>query len=102
MSSRAVAPRSGTCGLTPRLLPVWAIRGQNPDFLARPQRLHAGIDNALAGFEPLRDHDGRRVVPQDVDLAQGHGEALRIDDPDGRTTVRLGHGARRYLDANRR
>ena len=75
---------------------------QEPNFLARAQRLRPGGDDDLARFQPLRDHDGSRVVAQDIDAAQGHGLALRIDDPHGRAPVCLGERARRDLHAGRR
>ena len=56
------------------------------------------VTTTSLGFEPLRDHNICRVVAHDIDVAQRHGLALRIDHPHRRTSVRLGERAGRDLN----
>ncbi|MBV8089025.1 MAG: efflux RND transporter periplasmic adaptor subunit, partial [Alphaproteobacteria bacterium] len=71
--------------------------GRDAVFDAPEQLVRTGPRDPLveiARFQPLRDHDGGRIVSQDVHLSQRDSLALRIDHPHGRAPICLGQRAR--------
>src|SRR5262245_19141958 len=62
------------------------------------QSLNARGHHDVTGLEPFRYADARRIMAQQFDVAGGHGQALRVDDPDAGPAIELGEGGRRNLD----
>jgi hypothetical protein len=62
------------------------------------QRLHAGGDDDFCALETARNHDRFRIEALHLDIVQGDGLGLGIDDPDGGLAFDLGEGARRNRD----
>src|SRR5215831_7134423 len=62
------------------------------------QSLNARGHHDVAGLEPFRYANGRRIMAQQFDVAGGHGQALRVDDPDTGPAIELGEGGCRNLD----